>query len=81
MGFLTKFLNPRNTRDMLLISKLSNSLMGHMRKRCGYCEMDMGTGDNFEVIAFVEHLEKEHTDMIEPDDLVRYRKLIKKVIR
>ena len=79
MEFQTKFLNPRNTRNMLLISKLSNSLMGHMKKRCAYCDMDMGQGDDFPVVEFVKHLAVKHMDKIEPDDIKRYRKLIEKV--
>lgn len=80
MGIPLRFLNPRNYRDMLLITKISANLNRHMRKRCGYCDFDLGSGD-VEVVVFVAHLEEKHADKIDPKDLETYKKMIKKVTR
>jgi len=78
MGLGLRMLNPRNYRDMLLITKISSNLNQHMRKRCAYCELDLGTGDS-EVVTFVAHLEEKHSDRIDEKDLQTYRKMIRKV--
>jgi len=79
MGLGIKMLNPGNYRTMVMVMKLSGSLMAHTKKRCAYCDMDMGLGDDFMVIEFVEHLEEKHSDKIEPKDIKHFRKLIKKI--
>jgi len=79
MGLGFKMLNPRNMRNMVTITKLSSSLMGHMKKRCAYCDMDMGQGDDYPVIDFVKHLADKHLDKIKAEDIEHYNKLIKKV--
>lgn len=76
-----KFFNPRNLRSMVDIAKISNSLDNHMNKRCAYCNMDLGLGDEVPVVEFVEHLAEKHLDKIQPRDIETYRKLIKKMTR
>lgn len=76
-----KFFNPGNYKNMVRIAKISNSLDKHMKKRCAYCDMDMGTGDNVPVVDFVEHLASEHSDKISPDEVEKYHNLIKKITK
>jgi len=80
MGLASKILNPGNVRGMLQIAKLSNRLSQHIKKRCGYCELDLGIGDDYPVVDFVKHLSDEHRDKIDPQDIKTYEKLIKKVL-
>ena len=63
---------------MLLITKISANLNRHMRKRCAYCDFDLGSGD-VEVVVFVEHLAEKHLDKIDAKDIEVYQKMIKKV--
>ena len=81
MGIGLKFLNPRNLRSMIQIAKISDSLDKHLKKRCAYCDMDMGLGNEVPVVEFVDHLAKKHPDKIDAEDIENYRKLIKKVVR
>ena len=52
-----------------------------MNKRCAYCDLDLGNGDEYPVIEFVNHLAEKHLDMIKPEDIKHYEKLIDKVTR
>ena len=81
MGIGLKMLNPRNTRTMIQIAKISHSLEKHMKKRCAYCDLDMGLGDEFPVVDFVNHLADKHIDCIKAEDVEGYKKLIDKVTR
>ena len=78
MGLGLRMLNPRNMRDMILITKISSNLNSHLKKRCAYCDKDFGIGDS-PVFELVAHLEESHPDKIEPKDLQHYKKMIKKV--
>ena len=73
-----KFLDPRNMRSMIDIAKISDSLGKHMMKRCAYCDMDMGMGNEVAIVDFVDHLADKHLDKIEASDIESYRKLIKR---
>ena len=75
MGIL-KFLDPRNTRFMLDIAKISESLDKHMMKRCAYCSKDLGTGQDTPVVEFIDHLAEKHPEKIEAKDVENYRKII-----
>ncbi len=79
MGIGLKMLDPRNTRKMLQIAKISHSLDKHMKKRCAYCDFDMGSGDEFPVVDFVKHLADKHIDCIKAEDVAGYKRLIGKV--
>lgn len=81
MGIGLKMLNPRNMRTMINIAKISDNLSRHIKKRCAYCDMDMGHGDDYSVVEFVAHLEQQHAEHIDPKDLEVYKKMIKKVTR
>ena len=81
MGLGMKFFNPANFRNMAMIARLSNSLDKHMNKRCAYCGLDMGIGDEFPVVEFVEHLASQHQDKIAQEDIEGYNKLIKRMMR
>lgn len=74
---LIKFLNPRNYRQMINILRISNNLDKHMKKRCAYCDWDMGTGDEVPIVEFVNHLAENHLDKIDAGDVEVYRKMIK----
>lgn len=81
MGLSLKFFNPANYKAMIDIAKISDGLSKHMSKRCAYCDLDLGTGEDFPVVQFVDHLVGEHPDKISPDDVEHYRKLIEKVTK
>lgn len=81
MGMPLKFFNPANFRAMIDIAKISDSLSKHMKKRCAYCDLDLGVGDDYPVVAFVEHLAEKHLDKIEANDIDNYHKLIKKMTK
>tara|TARA_R100000750_G_C2317183_1_gene84863 strand:- start:69 stop:311 length:243 start_codon:yes stop_codon:yes gene_type:complete len=74
-----KFLNVGNYKQMMQISRLSNSLDKHMLKRCAYCNKDMGSGDDMPVVEFIAHLAEYHTDKIDAKDIDIYKKMVKKV--
>lgn len=76
---MEKFFIAKNWKGMMQVAKLSNKLDKHMKKRCAYCDMDMGTGDNVPVVDFVDHLIAEHPEKITPDEAESFRKLLKKV--
>ena len=81
MGILLKMMNPRKMRQMINLSKSSNEINKHMNNRCAYCGMDMGIGADYPVVEFLDHLEKEHPDKIEENDLKLYRKIIGRVVK
>lgn len=81
MGIPLKFLNPANYRQMVMITRLSSSLSNHMNKKCRYCDLDLGTGDEYPVVDFVEHLARKHLDKIETKDIESYRKLLEKALK
>ena len=81
MGLGMKFFNPKNYKAMWDIGKISSSLNRHMKKRCAYCDMDMGLGDDYPVVEFVEHLAAQHSDKIAPEEVEGYRKLIKRMTK
>ncbi len=81
IGIPLKFLNPGNVRTMITLTKLSNGLSLHMLKRCKYCDLDLGTGDDYPVIEFVQHLAEKHLDKIKPEDIKWYEKLVKKATK
>lgn len=64
---------------MVTIAKISHSLDKHMKKRCAYCDLDLGLGNEFPVVEFVNHLIKRHPDVIDPKDVDDYNKLIKRM--
>ena len=66
---------------MVMITKLSSSLSGHMKKRCAYCDLDLGKGDDYPVVDFVNHLEENHQDILSEENIKNYRKLIEKATR
>ncbi len=76
-----KFINPSNYRMMAQIAGISNSLERHMRKRCAYCDLDMGLGDEFPVVTFIDHLCEKHPDKIDPKDVDKYKNLINRLTR
>ena len=78
---ILKFLDPRNTRFMLDIAKISESLDKHMMKRCAYCSKDLGTGQDTPVVEFIDHLAEKHPEKIEAKDVENYRKIIDKVTK
>ena len=78
MGIGLKLLNPGNYRGMLAIAKISNLLEKHMKKRCAYCDMDMGDGENTPVVEFVKDLAEKHLDEIPQEEVDGYFKIIKK---
>ena len=80
MGLLGKFTDIRNMKGMIEVIKLSNRLSKHMNKKCRYCDLDLGSGDEYPVVDFVHHLTEKHMDIIDPDDVKLYEKLIKKVL-
>ena len=67
-------------RSMTIIARISSSLQIHMKKQCAYCDLDLGLGDNFSVVEFVDHLVKKHSDKVPEGDINQYRKLIKRVV-
>ena len=81
MGLPLRFLNPANYRSMVRIARISDSLSKHMKKRCAYCDLDLGIGNETPVVEFVEHLADKHPDEIKPEDVENYRKLIKKMTK
>ena len=81
MAIPLRFLNPANYRQMVQLTKLSSGLSLHMTKRCAYCNLDLGTGDEYPVIEFVKHLEENHFDKIDPKDIKYYNKLLHKVTK
>lgn len=81
MGIGLKILNPGNYRTMISIAKISNQLEKHLRKRCAYCDLDMGDGENTPVVEFVDHLAEKHRDKLDDAELKNYRKIIDKVTR
>jgi len=81
IGIPLRFLNPANYSTMVRLTKLSNTLSLHIHKRCAYCDLELGTGDDYGVIEFVEHLAEKHLDKINPDDIKYYKKLIDKVTK
>ena len=80
MGIM-KFLDPRNTRLMVDIARISESLDKHMIKRCAYCPLDLGTGKDTPVVEFVNHLAEKHPDKIDAKDVENYKKIIDKVTK
>ena len=78
---IMKFLDPRNTRFMMDIAKISESLDKHMMKRCAYCDLDLGTGKNTPVVEFIDHLAAKHPDKIDAKDIEGYKKIIDKVTK
>ncbi len=80
MGIL-KYLDPRNTRFMLDIARISESLDKHMIKRCAYCSLDLGTGKDTPVVEFIDHLVEKHPDKIDAKDVENYKKIIDKVTK
>ena len=76
-----KFLDPRNTRFMMDIAKISESLDKHMMKRCAYCDLDLGTGKDTPVVEFIDHLADKHPNKIAAKDVEGYKKIIDKVTK
>ena len=81
MGLGLKFFNPGNFRAMVNIAKVSDSLEKHMKKRCAYCDMDMGLGTEFPVVEFINHLAEKHPDKIDAKDIEAYKKVVERVTR
>ncbi len=75
MGIM-KFLDPRNTRLMMDIAKISEGLDKHMNKSCAYCNKNLGTGKDTPVVEFIDHLAEKHPDRIEAKAVEGYRKII-----
>lgn len=81
IGMPLKFFNPANFQAMVRIAKISDSISKHMKKRCAYCDLDLGIGDDYPVVSFVEHLAEEHPDKIDANDVEKYRNIIKKMTK
>ncbi len=81
MGMGLKMLNPTNYRNMANIVKISSSLDKHMKKRCAYCDLDMGLGTEFGIVEFVKHLAEKHPEQVDPKDIDTYKKIVDKVTR
>ena len=81
MGLGLKFFNPRNLKEMINIAKVSDGLDKHLKKRCAYCDLDMGIGNEFPVIKLIEHLTDRHPDKIDGRDVEAYRKVIKRMTK
>ena len=75
------FFNPRNLKQMINIAKVSDGLDKHMKKRCAYCDLEMGFGDTFPVVEFLNHLAEKHPDKIKPRDLDDYRSVIERLTK
>ena len=80
MGIL-KFLNPMNAKEMINIFKVSDGLDKHLKKRCAYCDEEMGIGGDYPIIEFIDHLAEKHPDKIEPKDVETYNKIVKKLTK
>jgi len=78
MGIGLKLMNPRNIKDMFAIAKFSGDMDKHMKKRCAYCDEDMGIGGEVAVTDFVKHLRDEHSENVPPDELGKLEKFLKK---
>ena len=76
-----KFFDPRNTRMMVDLAKISSGLDKHMLKKCAYCDLELGTGQDTPVVEFIDHLVEKHPDKIEAKDVEGYRKIIDKVTK
>ena len=81
MGIPLRFFDPRNLKAMVNIAKVSDGLDKHMKKRCAYCDLDMGLGNDYPVVEFINHLAERHPDKIEPKDVETYRKVIEKLTK
>ena len=81
MGLGLRFFNPRNLKEMINIAKVSDGLDKHMKKRCAYCDMDMGLGTEFPIVQFINHLAEKHPDNIDPKDIESYLRVVKRVTR
>lgn len=76
MGIGIKFFNPKNLRQMVDIAKVSNGLDKHMKKRCAYC--DMGLGTELPIVEFIDHLAENHLDKVDAKDIENYQRLVKR---
>ena len=81
MGMGLKFFNPGNMRQMINIAKVSDGLDKHMKKRCAYCDLEMGFGTDYPVVEFIEHLAERHPDKIDPKDVEAYRKVVERLTK
>ena len=60
------------------IAEMSEDLNRHMKKRCAYCDLDLGLGYDIQVMEFLEHIELNHLEVLEPDKLRAYKGLLLK---
>ena len=81
MGIPLRFFNPSNYRAMVDIAKISSGLDKHMTKKCAYCDLELGLGDTYPVIEFVDHMATKHAEKISPDEIKKYKKIIEKATR
>jgi len=77
MGLGGKFF--ANPRAMVLIAKISTRLDIHLHKKCAYCPLELGLGNEYPVVEFVEHLKEKHPEKIPEGDIKLYEKLIKRL--
>ena len=76
MGLGIKLLNPRNIMQMRNMVKISSGMDLHMKKRCAYCDLDLGYGKEAPLVEFLAHLEKKHPEKIMPNEIEIYKKII-----
>ena len=46
-----------------------------INKRCGYCNRDLGSGENVQVLEFIDHLKSNHHEILTIEDLNKLNKL------
>ena len=81
MGIPLKFLNPSNYMNMVRFAKITDSLGKHMKRRCAYCDLDLGSGDDVPIVSFVEHLIMNHPEKIDSNDVEHYKNIIDKITK
>ena len=66
-----------NFRQQIQMARVGTNINKHMKKRCAYCDLDFGHGNQTPVLEFIKHLEEKHNDKLIPSELEEFKRVLK----
>lgn len=69
-------MNPFKFRKYQKLAETSQKLDMYLAKRCVFCDMDMGVGQDVLVAEFIEHLLTKHKDKLTEEQYGEFHRLL-----
>ncbi len=53
----------------------------HSHFQCRYCKKDLGSIDEILIVEFIQHMEDNHKEFLDMDEVERHKRLFKKLTK